>query len=440
MVNELNEQNPQESDGLELQLRSAEVQDILTFIPNWLIRWGISAVFLAILSVVACSWFIRYPEVITGRVVLHSDQPSARLVTKVSGTIRLLVKDGEQVSKGQYLAAIETTAVLSDVQELKAFLAEFAKNAFDPSVWAAMNVPKALNLGQRQKEYSAFVRALDDYQFAEKYPHYQEKAESFRKELESHRTLESKLETQRGILEKELASIQQEFAAHQSLFERKIIAQKQLAVIENKVLEKKHALVEEEKNIVKNHISSEELARSILEIEQKGREQKQELILAAQKAFDELSIGIEQWEAQYVLQAPVAGIVSFAQFVIDNQYAKEGEEVLAIVPGSGEVFGTIQLSESGAGKVRIGNKVHIRLDSYPDNEFGTLLGELTNLAQVASNNKYLLRVRLPEGMRSSYRKELAFKDGMQGDADIVADDLRLFERIFRHFRYLFSPR
>jgi len=52
-----------------IELRSENVQDILTQPPHWMIRWGNSVIFVILLIVLVMSWFIKYPEFIPAPII-----------------------------------------------------------------------------------------------------------------------------------------------------------------------------------------------------------------------------------------------------------------------------------------------------------------------------------------------------------------------------------
>jgi hypothetical protein len=55
---------------------------------------------------------------------------------------------------------------------------------------------------------------------------------------------------------------------------------------------------------------------------------------------------------------------------------------------------------------------------------------------VPHNDLYTIQIALPQGLVTSYRKTLPFRQEMQGTAEIITKDLRLIERIFNQFRAL----
>ena len=63
----------------ETIIRSEEVNEILTDTPKWILRWGISVVFILILIGVALSYFIKYPDILTADITLTTLNPPVTL-------------------------------------------------------------------------------------------------------------------------------------------------------------------------------------------------------------------------------------------------------------------------------------------------------------------------------------------------------------------------
>lgn len=99
-----------------LHLRSEEVQEIISTPPAWLIRWGITLVFILTCLIILLSFFITYPDYIQAKVLVTTRVPPERIVARTSGQIeKLFVENGDHVVTGQALAAIKSTAKLEDV-------------------------------------------------------------------------------------------------------------------------------------------------------------------------------------------------------------------------------------------------------------------------------------------------------------------------------------
>lgn len=111
----------------EIELRSEEVQEVMGQIPAWIVRWGITILFIVVLALLVGSYFFKYPDVITTEMTLTSRQPVVEVVARSSGKISgMYVFDGQEVKAGAPLAVIENTAETEDVFRLKKLLARYA--------------------------------------------------------------------------------------------------------------------------------------------------------------------------------------------------------------------------------------------------------------------------------------------------------------------------
>jgi len=82
---------------------------------------------------------------------------------------------------------------------------------------------------------------------------------------------------------------------------------------------------------------------------------------------------------------------------------------MTIIPDEASVpVGKITLPMQGAGKVKPGQKVNIKLTNYPYLEYGMVRGVVTRLSGVPNQNNYLVEVSLPSGLKTNYKKQLHF--------------------------------
>jgi len=93
----------------ETERHTEDMQEIITKVPSWILRWGIMLFFGILLMVVAISVFIRYPDTIKSSLKFESSGITVPVVSSVPGTVtNLWAKQGTIVKKGQALATIET--------------------------------------------------------------------------------------------------------------------------------------------------------------------------------------------------------------------------------------------------------------------------------------------------------------------------------------------
>lgn len=94
---------------------SEEVHEILSQVPNWMIRWGTTLMFVIIAGILIMSYFIKYPDVVPGRITLSAGNPPVSVVAKASGAIKLLANDNDVVKSNQVFAYIDGTTKFDDV-------------------------------------------------------------------------------------------------------------------------------------------------------------------------------------------------------------------------------------------------------------------------------------------------------------------------------------
>ena len=46
----------------DIELRSEEVQEVMGQVPAWIVRWGITLLFLVVVALLVGSCFFKYPD------------------------------------------------------------------------------------------------------------------------------------------------------------------------------------------------------------------------------------------------------------------------------------------------------------------------------------------------------------------------------------------
>ncbi|MDL2313338.1 HlyD family secretion protein, partial [Bacteroidales bacterium OttesenSCG-928-B11] len=174
--------------------------------------------------------------------------------------------------------------------------------------------------------------------------------------------------------------------------------------------------------------------QAIFDLEQQFVEQRNNLQLSLSTAYDQLLTQIKSWEQTYLLVSPCNGVATFTKYWKKNQNVNAGEVLVTVVPKEEtQIVGKILLPPQGAGKVREGQTVNVKFDSYPHMEYGMVRVQIRNISlvpiQVNEENKaYILEVLFPEKLQTNYGKELTFSQEMSGTAEIITEDLRLLDK------------
>ena len=421
------------------ELRSEEVQDILTKVPHWMIRWGTVLIFAIIIMLFFVSWFVKYPDVVKTEIVITTNIPPEKIVSKSSGRIEaILVKNKTLVEKNSTLAIIENTANYKDVFLLKGIVDKYDINNTKKEF--PFELLKNTQLGEIESAYAVFQK---DYQAQELnkdlHPFQVETRAQQSEKIQITERLEI-LQQQKVINERELELQKNEVARFETLFNKGIISAQEMEV-------KKLTFLQAQKNYRSLLSSISQLRSSLIDNTKSSQNlqinsTKEEVNLGrnVSQSFYQLKKVIRDWELAYALKSSISGKVTFLQVWNENQTINVGDNVFSIIPDAKNSFiGKVKAPALNSGKIKVGQKVNIRLANYPDREFGVLKGEIKNISLVPDKDgNLLIDVALPKGLKTSYDKQIAFQQEMKGSAEIVTEDLRLIERILYQFKTIFE--
>lgn len=426
-------------DTTAIELRSEEVQDILTKVPHWMIRWGTVLIFVIIFMLFFVSWFIKYPDVVTTQIVITTNIPPEKIVSKSSGRIEaILVKDKSIVSENSTLAIIENTANYKDVFLLKKIVDEY--NVNDASKTFPFALLKNAQLGEIESAFAVFQK---DYQAEQLNKNLQPFEVENRAQNSEKIQIKERLEIlqqQKVINESELQLQKNEIARFETLFNKGIISAQEMEA-------KKLSYLQAQKSYKSLLTSISQLRSSLIDNSKLSQNSqisgtKEEVTLGRNMAqsFYQLKKVIKDWELAYALKSSVSGVVTFLQVWTENQTINVGDNVFSIIPNTKNGFvGKVKAPALNSGKIKVGQVVNIRLANFPDREFGVLKGKIKNISLVPDKDgNLLLDVALPNGLQTSYKKQIVFQQEMKGTAEIVTEDLRLIERILYQFKSIFE--
>ena len=111
------------TDPSDIQLTEQDqVQTILGKPPGWILRWGISFIFMTVLILIFLSYLVKFPDIIPARVTLTTEIPPVHLFVQSGGKIEnLLVEDKQAVTENDLLAIIQNPANHFDIVTLENF-------------------------------------------------------------------------------------------------------------------------------------------------------------------------------------------------------------------------------------------------------------------------------------------------------------------------------
>jgi len=426
-------------EASNINLRSDEVQEILGRPPRWMIRWGITVIFIILSVVLAGSWFFQYPDVVNSNIMVTTENPPAPIVAKSSGKIQhLFVENQQKVNLQQPLAVIENTGYYKDILTLEKKMMGFKDKVEENSI-GVMEYEQDYKLGDVQSVYASFIKKLEDYNHFRKLNYHEQKIQMLKNEEQRYRQHFQKLLSQREISKKEYRLTRKQYRRDSVLHEKEVIPEAELEKSETSLLRKRYALEQTEISLSNARLQLSQIEQNILELELQFKSRSNQLRISLLEGYDNLMASIESWKRNYYLVSPVKGKVTFTTYWGENQYVQAGKRVMTIIPlNKGEIVGKITMSFQGAGKVKKGQQVNISFANYPPMEYGMVKGIVNSVSLVPEDNVYTVEVDLPNGLTTFYGEQLEFSQEMQGTAEVITDDTRLLERIVRPLRYVMN--
>ncbi len=422
----------------DIQLSTEEVNEILSSTPKWIFRWGITVIFILIIVGVSLSYFIQYPDILTAKLTLTTLNPPVTLVAKNSGKLsELLVKNNDTLTENQTLAVIENTANYKDVLILDHATSYLLEKLNQQDSISTASIKDSLNVGELTPAYLTVLKSLKDAKIYSVINPYNKQITFLKKDLASYASLLNKYKKQATINNEQLKLSETDYLRDKRLMEEKTIS---LCEFEAKKKEYLNALSSNEQSKITTsnaELQINNIEKSILQLQLQDYQEKAKLKSELQQSIKSLSTELINWKQKYLITSPVSGKVSFFNVWAVNQNIKLGDELFAIIPTQKQVFiGKCSLPITNSGKLAIGQKVNIKLDNYPFNENGMLLGIVSNISQVPNKDNYMIDIKLSNGLTTSYNKTLIYKEQMTGNADIITKNISVMNRMFFSFKKL----
>ena len=418
----------------DIELRSEEVQEILSDSPPWLAKSGTTHIFLIIIIVITASFFIKYPDIINGKIIITTRNPPIKIVSKINGkVINLYKKDGDSVKIGELIAEIENPLSQAGVKYLEQLLQEARIFLNNPTINLEFRDDSYV-FGEIQTSYHELKRLSKNYAQWINDPFTKQEIEILHKKISQYKDLIFITQKQSHLASEELVNGEVKYATDKKLYEDGVISKMSFYQEESAYRQKKQAANNLESSLTQQKITLTDLQKQLLELEHNYREKKRRFTEDLKLNIDAIKNHIEAWGQNYLIKTSINGKLSYLKEINEQQFLKSGEFVFAILPYKNEFLGIMTLSSKGFGKVKIGQDVRIKLDNYPAEQYGYLKGYVKSSSQLAHEGYYRIEIQLKNEMASSYGYSLEYLPEMSGNAEIITEDLRLFERIFYELR------
>jgi len=414
---------------LSEELISDEVREIISHRPHWMIRRGNMVFFIVLFMLLCLTWFISYPDIVNGSARLVSLNTPKIIDSKTGGKLmKLFVQDAESVKKGKHLASMESTASYDEVMNLRNWIEQTISKTGDSNyqVLVSNPLPVFFNLGELQPAYQAFQNQLVETKQLLTMGYYQNKRAALQKDIYFLSNLRANTYEQKNLIEQDQQLQKEEYKAYESLEKEKVIAPLELNQYKSKLIAKEQSLKQINSQLTNSDIAALSKKKEMMDLEKQVIDQQQKF----HSSLLDLKSEIEEWIHQYVLVAPEDGKIMFISSLQENELVVAGQSLFYVQPNQTTFYAELMVAQKGIGKIKTGQKVILKAESYPSEEYGRLKGLVNYISNMPGRkDSFLVKVSLPQGLKTNYGKEILFRNNLSAQAQIITDDRTLFDRL-----------
>lgn len=426
---------PFRNNNSKLDLRSEEVRDIVDRMPT---GWGtkvvmVLSVLLSLLTLI--SFVIKYPDTIDGEVTLTSDVAPVRLVSVATGHLHLLKLAGAVLQDKDVIAYIESGVDYNDVLYLDSLLSLGIKDSLP-----LFN--NSIELGELSGSYGVYIQAYTQWYRLKHSTRYKTIRDAMRKQIVTDKQLANYIQDGASLQRKIIETSQTLLDRDSLLMKKDYLPEYEYRHNENNLLSQRSSLVNTEASYLSKKSEIQQTGIQILRSEVEEQEALEEALNTLEIRYQSLVNDVRVWKERYLFTSRGPGVLDYLGFWRENMMIQPGTEMFAIVPNSSVFIGEVIIPAQGAGKVKVGMEVNIKLHDYPYDEYGLLVGKVTSLSNSTSQittpngsvNIYRVHIGLPQGLTTNFGYTLNPNLETKGTAEIITKPRQLIERLFDNLK------
>lgn len=415
-----------------------EIEEIISEKPSFIVRWGISFIFVVLFFLLIVTWFIKYSDIVEAKGHLNSiNAPKELLVHNSGKLVKLFATEGKIVHKDEIVGYMESIAEPEEVIRLSDYLDTLGaklESRMAEQVQDCLPAPSFSNLGELQASYQIFIQASSNFMNYLKNGFYLKKRKMLNIDMEYLQEMTFTLLDQKLLTEQDLALADTTFEAQEILSKEKVISAMEYRNEKSQHIAKKMALPQVLSAVINNESAKNEKQKEIAELDNQILQQKEIFT----QATNTLKSQIREWKRKYIISAPITGEVIFSSFIQENQQLKQ-EQVLAFInPADSRYYIEAVIPQNSFGKVRISQQAWVKFMAYPYEEFGKVKGQIDFISGISTDSGYLARLTLPDGLITNYKRTIQYRTGLTVRIDIITKKRRLLDRLLNIFRSKFD--
>lgn len=406
-------------------LHSEDLEEIIAKPPSSLLRWGISLIMGTILIIFGLSLFIRYPEIVSVSMKFSTSNSPKALVSRIDGNLaNILVEEGVWITANTDVAYLDCVAnhdqVMMILNQLKS-----VRTSKNKSIDLANIVsPTELDLGELQNSYQNFYLSYLNFKEVSKEGIFNKRINVAENEVKYINDQNHRIEEIYKIQKQELEMAEKEYAKYKLLADKKVISQTELEGKELLLLAKRQTIPHTENLIISNRTNKLIKSNQVIELNNDKIDEEKKFF----QALNTFISDAEDWRKKYVLTSTIEGYLIYGDFLQNNQLVKTGEKLFFVNSKKDDYYGEVMIPQNHSSKVKLGQRVLIKVRSFPYQEYGYLDGRVTYLSEIPLRDSvFISKVTLK---RKTVDSQIKLKPGMLADAEIVTEDQSIFKRLW----------
>ena len=416
--------------------RSEEVADIIDRMPTGWTKLVVAIIMVIVVTMVTLGCVIKYPDTVTGQISITGEIAPVRLISSASGRLQLLIDNNTEVREGTCIGYIETGAEYKDILSLDSLCRVM------PEIGTKIDFPDKLELGSLSVYYNDFVLSYIKYDQLRETKVYDNMRKTLRNQQLSNKQVSKNLKKEIDLNNEVLTNLHKQYASDSILHKSGAISDEELSQQYNSLLSSKQSDIELRSTELVKQSEMKSIDIELAKVDVTVMEELTSSFNTMLAKYNILVNQIRQWKEQYLFISPIDGRLQYQGFWRNNTFIGASSEVFSISPVKNRMIGELLIPAGGAGKVKVGQDVNVKLADYPYNEYGYVRGKVETLSTLTHNiespegtaKAYLATVSFPQGLKSNYGKRLQLNFESVGVGEIITEKRRLIQRLFDNLK------
>lgn len=410
--------------------------------PTWLIRYGITLVFVFILMVLAFSHFISYPDTLSMHAVIHSETAPVSVIAKQTGRIESIYgKHNHAIDSGAMIITIASELNQADLATLKNVLTSFDTLSSPDEIYK-VSLRKNLGLGAMSTNYIELVKSIDELKHFYHDGTTDNTVRALNNEIAQTEILIQSLQHQENLYNEALTLKNKKLDRNKYLHSEGVVAAEALEGIQGEVIQDRIQKENYNTTQINLEVRIKQLNTQILTLMNDRQTAMSDRMFHIKQLVSTLRQSIHEYEDAYYIRASMPGTLSYTRYWSINQWVRSGDTIGAITPALDSMHIIIegQLPALRSGKIRVGQVARVELANYPASEYGVLLAKVTEVSLLPTERTYLTKLELPDGFITTYGKTIPVSQNLSAQVIIETQSYSLLDRFFMGVRDVWKNR